>query len=345
MLDDRKLKVLYAIINSYVDSAEPIGSRTISKNYDLGVSSATIRNEMSDLEDLGYLSKPHTSAGRIPSDKGYRLYVNELLKLKNSLEDELTNEKIITQMLSSSGQINELIENSARLLSAMTNYTSIVASPKMKEIKVDRLQFVAVENVGVLILVVCNNGVLRNTLYKTDYADVDDLNIIANYLNKALDGLLVEEMIEVLNSEIPKELMELSSLYSGLIPHLKELLEELIEIEIYYDGITNIFNYPEYRDVDKAKEFMDFIENKELLLDIILKNSTSKDMDIIIGNENIYSPIKDISMITATYYIDGKTIGKVGLVGPTRMDYQNLINTVQVFSDNISKVMNIYLNK
>lgn len=346
MLDERKLKVLYAIINSYVDSAEPIGSRTISKNFDLGVSSATIRNEMSDLEDLGYLSKPHSSAGRIPSDKGYRLYVDDLLQFKTSNLDSKMDEVLTKHLTSEINEMDELIKNAAKMLSDLTNYTSIVASPKIKGIDVEKIQLVPVENIGILILIICKNGLIKNSIVKVNSSlSSDDLNTISNYLNKKLSNLSTEEIINKLDNNI---FVEKDNPYIYVIelltPHIKSLLEELISVDLYSEGLINILNFPEYKDVEKAKEFMSFVDNKELLLDVLLKSSTSEDINIIIGDENIYSPIKDISIITATYRTDGKTIGKIGLIGPTRMDYLNLIKIVKVFSDNITEVINLMTN-
>ncbi len=346
VLDDRKLKVLYAIINSYVDSAEPIGSRTISKKYDLGVSSATIRNEMSDLEDLGYLSKPHSSAGRVPSDKGYRLYVNELLKLKASGNEDINlNQKFMESLIKEANELDELIENAAKMLSSITSYTSVVASPKMRDIKIDKIQLVPVDNIGILILLICNNGVVKNSIVKSSLnISSDDLNVVSNFLNSKISGLEIDEVINILTDNSIINIQNQNNIIKFLVPPIIEAVEDLISIDLYSEGVTNILNFPEYKDVNKAKEFISFMEDKELLLDVLMKTSTSEDLDIIIGNENIYAPIKDISIITATYKIDGKTIGKIGLLGPTRMDYLNLIKTIKVFSNNITHVMDLMIN-
>lgn len=344
MLDERKLKVLYSIINSYISSAEPIGSRTISKQYDLGVSPATIRNEMSDLEDLGYLTKPHSSAGRIPSDKAYRLYVNELLKMQKSTSDKNISNKIKEILAKESWKMEELIENSAKVLSAITSYTALVASPKLRSSRVKHIQLVPIDDVGVLIVIVCNTGIVKNTIYRPEEPiSPEQLNTISNFLNEKLKGFSVEEMLIQLDKNIFKEIYDLKDIIDGLIPTINSSIEDLISIDLYSEGVTKILNFPEYKDIEKAKEFISFVENKELILDILSKTSSSQDIDIIIGNENIYAPIKDVSIITATYKIGGKTIGKVGLVGPTRMDYSNLINIIQVFSTNITEILNLLM--
>jgi len=344
MLDDRKLKVLYSIIDSYIETAEPIGSRTISKEYNLGVSAATIRNEMSDLEELGYLSKPHSSAGRIPSDKAYRLYVNNFLKIKDRVSDELVNEKIKEILVKESWEVENLLENSAKVLSALTDYTALVASPKMKNSIVEHIQLVPVDNLGILIVIVCNTGKVKNTIYKSEEPiSLDQLNTISNFLNSKLKGLSIDEMLTKLNTNIFKEIYEFKNVIDDLIPIINNSIEDLVSVELYSEGVSNILNFPEYKDIEKAKEFMSFVENKDIILDMLSETSSSKDIDIIIGNENIYTPIKDLSIITATYQIGGKTIGKVGLIGPTRMDYINLINTIKAFSTNITEMLNLLM--
>lgn len=350
MLDDRKLKVLYAIINSYIDSAEPIGSRTISRNFDLGVSSATIRNEMSDLEEQGYLNKPYSSAGRIPSEKAYRLYVDEILKShilsSNSLKDF-----DIKSIASKEGyDVEELIQNAAKILSVFTNYTSIVASPKFQNSIVKHIKLVPLDSIGVLVVIVLNNGIVKNPIYKsTKDISSDELNTISNIINEELRNISLEELfIKLENGYTYTEDNNVSYKYKDIIndifPLILDSIEDLISIELYFEGLTNIFNFPEYKDIEKAKSLMSFIENKDLILNMLANTSSNEDVNIIIGNENIYSPIKDISIITSSYKTGDKIFGRVGLIGPMRMDYGNLINILKTFSKDINKAMNFLLD-
>lgn len=342
MLDERKMKVLHAIIRSYIDSAEPIGSRTISKNFELGVSSATIRNEMSDLEDLGYLSKTHSSSGRVPSDKAYRLYVDELLKLNKSSIDKIENQKIKEILSKESWDMDEFIQSSAKILSAITNYTSVVATPKLKGSRIKQIQLVGIEGLGILVVIVCNNGLIKNSIYKIDIeVDQEKLIKISNFLNEKFKDKTMDEILANLNIDIFKEAFGHQDFLKGLLIVIQSSIEELISIELYSEGIMNILNFPEYRDIEKAKSFVSFVEDKSLLLNILQKTSMSQGIDILIGQENIYSPIKDISIITATYTIGGRTIGKVGLIGPTRMDYLNLIRTLKIFSSHVSNILDL----
>jgi heat-inducible transcriptional repressor len=340
MLDERKLKVLYAIINSYILTAEPIGSRTISKHYDLGVSSATIRNEMSDLEELGLLNKPHSSAGRVPSDKAYRLYVDSILKFDQFIFDLQKKEKIKNILINESDELVHLLQNAAKVLSEITNYTALAISPQLKSSKVKHIQLVPIDEKQILLIIVNNSDIVKNSIFKLDKPiSADLLNSLSNILNNSLRGLTFEEMLQVLDTGIIKELYDYRYILQSLIPILSKSIEDTDNIDLYYEGITRILNYPEYKDIDKAKSIISFMEDKDMVLDMLLNNSLKHDIDIIIGNENNYSQLQDSSIITATYKFRGKTIGKIGVIGPTRMDYYKLINTLKLFSVNISEII------
>jgi heat-inducible transcriptional repressor len=341
MLDERKLNILYAIISNYINSAEPIGSRTISKQYDLGISSATIRNEMSDLEEQGYLTKPYSSAGRIPSDKAYRLYVDTLLKKQGKLLKDIDEKMILDILNKQTWEVDDLIQNLAKILSKLTSYTTVVASPKMKNSIIKKLQLVSIDESKVLMVIISNTGIVKNTMFKIDRSlSSNDLNTISNFLNEKFDNLSVDEVLCILDEEISNELNQFRDIFEKMVPIICEIIRDFVTVDLYLDGITNILNFPEYKDIDKAKSFISFVEDRDLLLDILLRDLNSNEIDIIIGSENIYAPIKDLSIITTTYAIGDKIIGKVGLIGPTRMDYLNLINIIKSFSFNINNILN-----
>ncbi len=346
MLDERKLKVLYAIINSYILSAEPIGSRTISKHYDLGVSSATIRNEMSDLEELGLLNKPHSSAGRIPSDKAYRLYVDMILKQDPIGLDENKKTKIKQTLINESKEIDHLLQTSAKVLSEITNYTSLAISPQFKNSKVKHIQLVPIDKNQVLFILVNNSDVVKNSIFKLDSPVSDNtLNTISNFLNSKLKGLSFEEIGMAFYSQEFEDLIEYKKVLNTLIPIFNKSLDINENVELFSEGITRILNFPEYKDIDKAKSLISFIEDKDSLLDLLLNKTFTQDINISIGNENQHSQLKDVSIITATYSIGGMTIGKIGVLGPTRMDYLKLINTLRLFSANISEILDMLVEK
>lgn len=346
MLDDRKIKVLYAVIDSYLLTAEPIGSRTISKQYDLGVSSATIRNEMSDLEDLGYLNKPHTSSGRIPSDKAYRLYVDQMLKAKKLKIDMNKKEEIKRILTRESKEIDQLIQNAAKILSAITSYTALAISPQLQKIKLKHIQLIPIDYSEILVVLVGDSGIVKNTIFRIEQEIPEEqLNRISNFLNHKLKGLTIDEIGKAMDYGIFEEIYEFKEIIDNIIPIINKSLEDVDDVEVYADGVTKIFNFPEYKDLDKAKSFISFIEDKDLLVDILLNNSIENGIEITIGDENIYEPIKDCSLITTTYKLGDMTIGKIGVIGPTRMDYFTTINSLKLFSMNLTEILNMLLRK
>ncbi|GFN34716.1 heat-inducible transcriptional repressor HrcA [Tepidimicrobium xylanilyticum] len=346
MLDERKIKVLYAIIDSYLMTAEPIGSRTISKNYNLGVSSATIRNEMSDLEELGYLSKPHTSSGRIPSDKAYRLYVDQLLKTQKLKIDMDKKEKIKQILTKESKEIDQLIQNAAKVLSAITHYTALAISPQLKKVRLKHIQLIPLDATEILLVLVGEKGIVKNTMFKVEQEIPDNqLNRITNFLNHRLKGLTIDHIGKTIEKAIIEEMYEFKDIIDKIIPIIDKSLETMENVEVYSDGITKIFDFPEYKDLDKARSFISFIEDKELLFDLLMNNPMENWIEITIGGENIYEPLKDCSVITTTYKLGDMTIGRIGVIGPTRMDYATTINALQLFSMNLTEILTMLMGK
>lgn len=341
MLDERKLKILYAIINSYITSAEPIGSRTISKKFDLGVSSATIRNEMSDLEDLGFLNKPYSSAGRVPSDKAYRLYVDSILSLKKGNvkhEIDLIKKNKIKDILMESFRVDELLENSARVLSEITNYTSLAISPQASKSKIKFIQLSSINHNQILLVMVNESDIVKSTIFKLDRSiPSDQLQIVSNFLNKEIVGLTFEEL-KTLDLGVFTGIYEYRKDIDKIISTMVSSMSNTDDVEFYADGITQILNFPEYKDIDKARSVISFIENKDSLIKMLMDDK-EEGIAIYIGDENDYKEIKDSSIITATYLVGGNIVGKIGLIGPTRMDYVNLINTLEVFYNNITEII------
>lgn len=346
MLDERKIKVLCAVIDSYLREAEPVGSRTISKEYNLGVSSATIRNEMSDLEELGYLSKPHTSAGRIPSDKAYRFYVNNILKENKIQIDIEKKEKIKRVLTRESKELDDLIQNSAKILSAITSYTALALSPQIKKMKLKHIQLVPLDGREILIILVGDSGIVKNTIFRLDQdISPEQVERISNFFNHKLKGLTISDIRKTVTVEVFREFYEYKNLLDSIIPIIINSLEDNDNVEVYLDGVTKIFDFPEYKDMEKAKSFISFIEDKDQLLNVLLNNTLEEGIEITIGEENIYDTIKDCSLITTTYKLGDMIIGKIGVIGPTRMDYLMVISSLKLFSDNLSEILEMLLNR
>ena len=336
-LGDRKLKVLQAIIRDFITTAEPVGSRTIAKKYDLGISSATIRNEMADLEELGYLEQPHTSAGRIPSDKGYRLYVDNLMNI-NKLA-LLQRQAIRTALLQKVGEIEQAVSHTSKILSQMTRLTSVVLSPQFKQSRLKHVQLVPIDGNSVLLVIVSESGMVKNAVLRTlDNIGPATLEQISKLLNIHLQGLRIGDISTTIIGNIKKEMRLYSSVIESVLPTLISALEDMEDVRLYLDGITNMFNLPEYNNIHKAREFMSLLDQKDYLTDILL--NSRDDVNITIGKENKYAEMKECSLITATYKINGKTVGKIGVIGPTRMDYDNIISIVDYMTQNLTDLLN-----
>lgn len=338
-LTERKLKILQAIISDYIRSAEPVGSRTLSKKFDLGISPATIRNEMSDLEEMGYLSHPHTSAGRVPSDKAYRLYVNNLMERHEltPMEKNLIAERLRANI----NEFDDTIKHAARILSEITNLTSFAMTPNQNE---DTLRFVnllPVDEHTVVLMIVSDSGKVSNTALKlrVPYTE-ESLQILAknmtyNYNGKKITDVLKSHIIANFESDIEA----MSRLAENIMPNFMKTLEDMLNVNLYMDGLTNIFDIPEYNDLEKAKSFLSLLDKKE---DFTKKLMEREDGIIVtIGDENADDLMNDCSLITATYHVDGKLVGKIGVIGPTRMKYGEITSIIEYLTDNLNSTFQL----
>lgn len=340
-LDKRKVKILKAIISSYIDNAEAVGSRTISKKYELGVSPATIRNEMSDLEEMGFLIQPHTSSGRIPTDKAYRYYVDDLWKkFQGSINpniDELRN--IIEDKAS---ELDSVFKNSVRILSQFTKFTSFILSPQLKQSAIKRIQLVPITDRKILLVLILQSNIVKQVVLNlSSPIPLDQIDRISVSLSEKLYGYKLED-IGTIKESLIRELYHLressSELLLELLPFLVDQMGKLEDFNVYSDGLTNILDLPEYNDVVKAREFISFVEDKDCMAKLF-QVTGENDLAISIGRENEYEQLRDCSLITATYKLNGKLIGKIGVIGPTRMDYSKVISTVKSMSDAMNEII------
>ena len=328
-LDERKKKILKAIIKTYMETGEPVGSRTISKYADLNVSSATIRNEMSDLTDMGYILQPHTSAGRIPSDKGYRLYVDELLKEK---EEEIA--EIQKMMIEKSDKLDKVLKRVAKVLAANTNYAAVVSVPQYTGSKLKFIQLSRVSEHQLLAVVVNDDNVIQNQIIET-HEELDDqillkLNLL---LNTNLNGVPIQDI----NLGMIARLKEQAGHHSGVVADVLDAVAATIKVdeddlEIYTSGATNFFRYPELADKESASALISTFEEKNELADIIrdkMSNPENTGLSVYIGNEMPIRTMKDCSIVTATYELGGGIHGTIGIIGPKRMDYENVVDSLK----------------
>lgn len=336
-LGKRKLKILQAIIEDFILTAEPVGSRTLMKKHDLGISAATIRNEMSDLEELGYLKQPHTSAGRIPSDKGYRLYVDSLMMM-NTLKQK-QRDVIGESFLKGIGEFEHLITNTSKILSQMTRLTSVVLSPQFEQSKLKHIQLIPIDETTMVLVIVSEDGIVKNAmLRKSKDCTVERLSVITKILNQNLKGLTIRDITNNIVGSLKNEIKMYGSIVDSVIPAIMSTLRDMISTQIYLDGIKNIFDLPEYHSIDKARGFMEMIDRHEYIMELL---ANSKDgLDIIIGKENKRKEMKDCSLITATYRVNGLLVGKIGVIGPTRMNYEHIVSVVDYVTKKLTESLN-----
>jgi len=338
-LSERKLRILQAIVGDFIRSAEPVGSRTLSKKYDMGISPATIRNEMSDLEEMGFLTHPHTSAGRVPSDKAYRLYVNNLMQRYELPEEE--KRVIAEKLMKNVSELDRTIQHAAQLLSELTNLTSFAISPNQESNKLKYINILPVDESTVVLMIVAESGKVSNTAVKlrTPYTE-ENLSLLSkvityNYKGKTLSNILTLDIIKNFESDIEA----MSRLVENIRPNFISTLESMLNVELYLGGLTNIFSIPEYNDIEKAKMFLEMINQKKHFTDVLVNRDNG--VIITIGNENQEDIMRDCSLITATYHIDGKMVGKLGVIGPTRMRYDEVTSIIEYITDNISQTFKI----
>lgn len=328
-LNERKQKILEAIIRNYMETGEPVGSRTVSKYTDLNLSSATIRNEMSDLEEMGYILQPHTSAGRIPSDKAYRLYVDTILQRK---DEEVSEMKEL--MVEKADKIDLLLQQVAKLLAQNTNYTSMVTKPKYQHKRIKFIQLNQMSERQLLVIVVLDNNHVSNKFINL-MTDADE-NVIAqmNFLmNTALTGLDFTEINMAIMQQIKEKAGEYGELASSILDCISEVMTEEDDSEIYTSGATNILKYPELSDKEKMTGLLSTFEEKQMLSawanDEPPENDKEHGIQVYIGEESPVESMKDCSVVTATYRIKEGVYGKIGIVGPKRMDYEKVVGTLE----------------
>ncbi len=335
MLDERKRLVLRAIIDSYIETAEPVGSRTIARKHDLGVSPATIRNEMADLEETGYLEQPHVSAGRIPSDKGYRFYVDSLMEPHRFAQSEV--ERIEKQLLDAQLTPERALQVAAKLLSLLTDSVSLVVAPSTDQLVFKHVQLVPLEPTGILVTLVLHPMIVKNRLIRTqqEYTP-EEVGEISEALNKKLRGITYRSLGATVLHEIISEFGEIGRALVDLV--LQGLAEEKEE-QIYATGASNILSQPEFRDVQRAAALFEALEQKEVLLNVLSSAAKSSGVQVIIGQENTYRPMQTCSIVTCTYYVGDDVVGTLGVLGPTRMDYAKMVAAVDLVAQTVSLLL------
>ncbi len=325
-LDERKVTILKAIIKNYMETGEPVGSRTISKYVNSKWSSATIRNEMSDLEDMGYIVQPHTSAGRIPSDKGYRFYVDQILQEKDNEVMEIK-EMMVQRM----GRLELVLKHLAKNLASNTNYAAMISGPQYHRNKLKFIQLSKVDAHKLLIVTVVEGNIIKNTMVDIEEEisgeELLNLNIL---LNTNLNGLTIEEI----NLGVISRLKEQAGIHRQVVDLVLNEVAAVIkadedELQIYTSGATNIFKYPELSDSQKASELLSTLEHTETLQELVSGAGNGTGIQVYIGDESPVQAMKDCSVVTATYDLGEGLKGTIGIIGPKRMDYERVLKTLR----------------
>ena len=327
-LDDRKLKILQAIIRNYLETGEPVGSRTISKYTDLNLSSATIRNEMADLEELGYIIQPHTSAGRIPSDKGYRLYVDTMMEAKTQEVEEMRG-----MLIEKADKMENLLQQVAKLLAVNTNYATMVTGPQYRSKKIKFLQLTEVDRTQILAIIVLEGNIVKNKMIAIEQPlDKETLLKLNIVLNTFLTGLDLAEINLGLIQKMKEQAQDHSFVVSDILDAIAQALSEEEDVQVFTSGTTNILKYPELNDTEKASELLYTLEEKKQLTDLMnneVQSGENRGIQVYIGDETPVDSMKDCAVVTATYQIEEGVYGKVGIIGPKRMDYEKVVATLQ----------------
>ena len=327
-LDERKTKILQAIIRNYLETGEPVGSRTISKYTDLHLSSATIRNEMADLEEMGYILQPHTSAGRIPSDAGYRFYVDMMMQEK---EKEVAELKEL--LIEKEDKLDHLLKQTAKVLAVNTNYATLVSAPSMSANKLKFIQLSRVNKRQILAVIVTEGNMIKNSILPIDEVLTDETLLKLNILlNTHLNGLSIEEINLPLISTLKKQAGIHSEIVSEVIDAVAEAIKGDEELEIYTSGTNNIFRYPELADHQRASELISTFEEKKELTELLrerLSDEESTGIQVYIGKESKMQKMEDCSIVTATYDLGEGMKGTIGIIGPKRMDYDKVIDNLK----------------
>ena len=333
-LDERKLKILQAIIKNYLETGEPVGSRTISKFTDLNLSSATIRNEMSDLEELGYIVQPHTSAGRIPSDKGYRLYVDTMMQSRRQEVEQMWD-----ALNDKADKMEALLQQVAKLLAVNTNYATLVTGPQYRSRKVKFVQLTDVDEVQLLAVIVLEGNIVKNKMLPLvaglSKEDILKLNIL---LNTYLTGLDMSEINLSVIAKLKEQSGGMGNVISELLDAIAQAISEEEDIPIYTSGATNILKYPELSDHHVASDLLYELEEKKSLTGLLNETNEERGIQVYIGQETSVESMKDCSVVTATYEIEDGIYGKIGIVGPKRMDYEKVVGTLQTLKSQLDDI-------
>lgn len=337
-LDERKQRILRAIIQDYIATAEPVGSRTIARRYLSDFSPATIRNEMADLEEMGYLGQPHTSAGRIPSDKGYRFYVDFLMDLPplNELEANWIKQAYALRMRA----VEQIVQQTTHILSSLTHYTAVVLGPQPQHSAFLKMQLMEVSPGQALAVLVTDTGLVANKmLVVPPHFHQEQLDQISSFVNRRFRGMTMGQVQSSVLREIQDEISRYIANFDEVVDLLLQVLRNDEEERVYLGGTTHILNQPEFQDMEKVKNILSILDKEELIRRLINQCSENEKTRVTIGQENPFAGVSDCSLVTAVYHIHGRPMGSIGVLGPTRMDYAKVVTVVNEVANMLNHIL------
>jgi heat-inducible transcriptional repressor len=336
LLTDRQLLILQVIIDDFIRSAQPIGSRSLSKKEDISFSSATIRNEMADLEDLGFIEKTHTSSGRVPSEKGYRYYVDHLLSPQQLNQGDV--DALRSVFAEKIYELEKVVQKSAKILSELTSYTTILLGPDLKENRLKKIQLVPLNNNTAVAIIVTDNGHVENRMFQLPPTmNPAELEKLVNILNDRLTGVQISDLHDKIFKEVALLLKQHIQNYDFILHSLTQSLDMPTHDKLFFGGKTNMLNQPEFNDIQKVRLLLNMIEQEDSLYDII--RPAGSGLSVKIGRENNHLAMENCSLITASYSIGAEQVGSIAILGPTRMEYSRVISLLDFFTDDMSKVL------
>lgn len=337
-LDERKQRILRAIVQDYIATAEPVGSRTIARRYLSDYSAATIRNEMADLEEMGFLGQPHTSAGRIPSDKGYRFYVDFLMDLPtlNDPDAAWIKQSYATRMKA----MEQIIQQTAHILASITNYTSVVLGPQTHQSAFLKMQLMEVAPGQALAVIVTDTGLVANRmLVVPPHFGQEQLNRVSDFLNRRFRGMTFGQLQASVLRQVEDEISSQIASFDEIIDLMVELLRPEHDERVYLGGTTHILDQPEFQDMERVKNLLSILDQEELMRKLVSECSEAERVRVTIGQENPYQGVSDCSLVTAVYRIRGRPVGSIGVLGPTRMDYAKVVTVVNEVAGILNEIL------
>jgi len=343
-LSERKMRILKTLIDDYIQTAQPVGSRTISKKHELGLSSATIRNEMADLEEMGYITQPHTSAGRVPSDKGYRFYVDHLMQVETLARDEI--KKIRSAIELRLSEIDALINRASDIISSITGYTSFALSPVLKKTILRNVQVVQIDEKKALVIIVTGGGVVKNSIVRLNTeCTSDNMAKLSGFFEEKLSGKIIEYIKIPATDIISRETKVDSGIIECVVEGLNACLKETEQTELMLHGTTNLLNHPEFSDLLKVREVLELFSDKDVIKELMSSAMKKSGLQVQIGKENQLGLMQDCSLVTTAYGVGDTDVGAFGIFGPTRMSYAKVISAMKYIQKLINREILRILNE